>query len=130
MAVPENGLYYLEIVTPEVETVRDLFANTYGWSFQPAAPELGNAFVARLPGGSLCGIRAPMHEQEKPIIRTYIRVADVVRAAKQAESLGGRVILPPMEIPGRGKIVIFEHGGIQQGVWEVREEEGGETTTG
>ncbi len=62
MPVAENAVYYLEIVTPDVQSTADFYANAYGWQFEPEAPELGNALVAPLPGGSMCGIRAPMSD--------------------------------------------------------------------
>ncbi len=80
MTVPEHAVYYLEIVTPDVQAACDLYSKAYGWRFQAVGPELGNSFVASLPGGSLCGIRAPMHDQEKPIVRTYLRVTDIESA--------------------------------------------------
>ena len=81
MTVPEHAVHYLEIVTPDVEAACHLYGTAYGWSFQAMGAELGNSFLASLPDGSLCGIRAPMHEQEKPTVRTYVRVADVENAA-------------------------------------------------
>ncbi|MDH4049233.1 MAG: hydroxylase [Gammaproteobacteria bacterium] len=119
MSVPEHALHYLEIVTPDVDAARKLYSEAYGWRFEPAAPELGNAVVATIPGGSLCGIRAPMHEQEKPIVRTYLRVTDVKAAVRSAAKLGAEIALDFMEIPGRGRIAIYRHGGIEQGLWQV-----------
>ncbi len=121
MTVPENEIHYLEIVTPDAEAVRDFYGQAHGWQFADAAPELGHAFVATLPNGSLCGIRAPMHDQESPTVRTYIRVDDVNAATETATGLGATMCLPPMELPGRGKIAIYETGGVMQGVWQVPE---------
>ena len=72
MAVPEHSVHYLEVVTTDVGATCDLYANAYGWRFEAMGPELGNSFVASLPDGSLCGVRAPMHDQENPIVRTFI----------------------------------------------------------
>jgi len=119
MAVPENSVYYMEIVTPDVESACHLYGKAYGWRFEAMGPELGNSFVATLPGDVLCGIRAPMHEQEKPIVRTYLRVADIVTAVQEAEQLGAQIILDSMEIPEHGTIAIYLHGGIEQGLWQV-----------
>lgn len=119
MTVPENEIHYLEIITPDLEAARDLYTKAYGWSFGDRIPELGNAYVATLPNGSLCGIRAPMHEQETPITRTYLRVADIEAALAQAVELGGEVALGVMELPGQGSIAIYLLGGIQQGIWQV-----------
>ena len=119
MTVPEHEIHYLEIVTPDAETARDFYSQAYGWVFEDMAPELGHAFVASLPNGSLCGIRAPMHEQEKPTTRSYVRVADIEVSTDQAAKLGATVLLGPTEISGRGMIAIYLHGGIEQGIWQV-----------
>ena len=119
MAVPEHTVHYLEIVTPDVEAMRRLYCGAYGWGFQATGPELGNAFVAELPDGSLCGIRAPMHEEEKPTVRPYLRVADLELAIEEASQLGAQIALDSMDIPGYGRIAIYIFGGIEQGIWEV-----------
>ena len=119
MAVPEHTIYYLEIVTPDVEAACHLYGKAYGWRFEAKGPEWGNSFVATLPNGSLCGIRAPLHDQEKPIVRTYLRVTDIETAVREAGQLGAEIALEPMEIPGQGKIAIYLHGGIEQGLWQV-----------
>ena len=118
MNVSDYRVHYLEIVTPDVEAGCQLYGAAYGWSFQQR-PELGNAFVAEMPGGGLCGIRAPMHEQESPIVRPYIRVPDLTAAVKEATESGAEILLESMEIPGHGTIAIFSQGGVQHGVWQV-----------
>ena len=120
MTVPEHEIHYLEVVTPNAEGAREFYSRAYGWRFEDMAPELGNAFVASLPNGSLCGIRAPMHDPEKPTVRTYIRVADIESSIERAVELGATVALGPTEIPGRGMIAIYLYGGIEQGIWQVQ----------
>jgi predicted enzyme related to lactoylglutathione lyase len=119
MPVSEPAVYYLEIVTPAPETTRDFYAAAYGWRFAERAPELGNAFAATLPDGSMCGIRAPMHAAEQPIVRTYLRVTDVHAAVQRAEELGATIAMGATEIVGRGTFAIYFIGGIQQGLWQV-----------
>jgi len=119
MAVPEGTMHYLEIVTPDVEAARHLYSTAFGWSCEPAVPELGNAGVAILPGGSLCGIQPPLHIQEAPVVRTYIRVGNLELSTREVERLGASVLLEAMDLAGWGKISIVECGGIQQGLWQV-----------
>lgn len=119
MSVPEHTVHYLEIVTPDVESACQMYSKAYNWQFEAAKPELGNASVATLPDGSLCGIRAPMHDQETPIVRTYLRVTDINKAVQEAAQLGAQLALEPTEIPGHGTIAIYMLGGIQQGLWQV-----------
>ncbi len=119
MGVLEHTVHYLEIVADDVPAACRLYSEAYGWQFGAAVPELGNARVATLPDGSSCGIRAPMHEEEQPVVRTYVRVEDVDAAAREAERLGAEIALPPVDLPGHGRIAIYVCGGIQQGIWQV-----------
>jgi len=117
--VPEHAVYYLEIVTPDIEAAAAFYADAYGWSFEPENLVLGNARVATLPDGSLCGIRAPMHAMEQPRVRNYLRVADVDAATARAAELGAVIAGGPTELPGRGKVAIYLLGGTEQGIWQV-----------
>lgn len=119
MGVAEHAVHYLEIVTPDVEAARLLYSTAFGWHFQAPVPELGNALVATLPGGSLCGIRAPLHAAETPVVRPYVRVADLERATREAGRSGATILLESMVLAGWGRISIVEVGGIQQGLWQV-----------
>lgn len=119
MAVHEHAVHYIEIVTPDVEAVCSLYEQAYGWHFQPMKPELGNAFVTKLPEGALCGIRAPMHTEEKPCVRTYVRVTDIEITVQRVSQLGAKILLERMEIPGHGIIAIYLHGGIEHGIWQI-----------
>ena len=75
--------------------------------------------MAAPSNGSLCGIRAPMHELEKPTVRTYVRVTDIYASIQKAGELGAVVALEPTEIPGRGMIAIYLYGGVEQGMWQL-----------
>lgn len=112
-------IYYLEIVTPDVDAVVASYEKLDGASFSAAEPGLGNARVAEIAGGGRIGVRAPMHDAETPVVRPYILVKDIDAAAKAAEEAGAEIAHPPMEIPDFGKFAIYIQGGMQQGLWEV-----------
>ena len=117
--VPDHGIYYLEIVTPDAGAMRDFYREAFGYEFSEGTPELGGAYFATLPGGSLLGIRGPLRPTEEPILRNYLKVEDIHRATKRAEELGAEIALGPTEIAGRGQIAIYLLGGIEQGIWQV-----------
>jgi hypothetical protein len=56
---------YLEIVTPDVDSVCATYAKLHGVRFNQPEAGLGNARTAPLPGGGLLGVRAPIHETEE-----------------------------------------------------------------
>ncbi len=111
-------VYYLEIVTPEVDAVCTTYATLYGGNFSEPVAVLGNARTISMPGGWMVGVRAPMHEAEEPVVRPYILVEDIEKAAQAIEENGGEIAHPPMELPGQGTFAIFIQGGIQHGVWQ------------
>ncbi len=109
---------YLEIVTPEVSKTCETLAKMHGVTFGEPVPALGNARTAALAGGGRIGVRAPMSDNETPVVRPYVLVQDINAAVKAAEEAGAEVAIARMEIPGEGIIAIYFLAGIEHGLWE------------
>ena len=114
-------IQYLEIVTPDVSAVCATYARVHRVTFSEPDAGLGNARTAVLPNGGLLGVRAPMHEAEKPVVRPYLLVQDIQAAVQAAEAAGGKIAHPPLEIPGHGTFAIFIQGGLHHGLWQIPE---------
>lgn len=112
-------VHYLEIVTEEVEATCAAYEKLHGVNFCEGDPGLGNARTTTLANGGMIGVRAPMHESEEPIARTYLLVDDIDAAIEAAVRAGGEIALPPMELPGHGRCAIYLQGGNQHGLWQV-----------
>ena len=112
-------VHYLEIVTNDVETVCTLYSNMHGVTFGDSDENLGGARTARLASGATLGVRAPMHDAEKPVVRPYILVKDIEATVEAAADSGAEIAVSPMEIPGRGKCAIVIQGGIESGLWQL-----------
>ncbi|WP_372356473.1 VOC family protein [Xanthomonas sp. NCPPB 3443] len=108
---------YLEIVTCNTEEVCAAYA-VQGAEFGEPVPELGNARTAHLAGGGLVGVRAPLRESERPVVRPYWLVEDIESAVSAIVEAGGTVAVPPMELPGRGRCAIYLLGGNDHGLWQ------------
>lgn len=111
-------VFYLEIVTKDVDAVCAAYAAALGVEFGKPDAGLGNARTARMPGGGMVGVRAPMRETEEPIVRPYWLVDDIKASLAAAEKSGGQVAHPPLEIPGHGTFAIYIQGGINHGLWQ------------
>lgn len=112
------GIHYLEIVTPDVAAQCAALERVHGFSFGPEVADLGQARVAKAADGSLIGVRAPLAEHEKPIVRTYLEVQDIEKAVKDAEAAGGVVAYPPTRQGDTGTWAIYFLGDIQHGLWQ------------
>jgi len=110
---------YLEVVAADVDATCAALENLHGVRFGEPEAALGNARTATLEGGGRVGVRAPMREDEAPVVRPYVLVDDIEAAVKAAEAAGGQVAMPATEIPGHGKFAIYFQGGIQYGLWEL-----------
>lgn len=112
-------VYYLEIVTTDVDATCALFSQMYAMAFGDADPSLGGARTVRLTNGRLLGVRAQMNEDERPVTRPYILVEDIEAAVAAAASAGAEITVPPMSIPGHGTCAIIYQSGIESGLWQV-----------
>ncbi len=111
-------VYYLEIVTKDVEGICAAYTAAAGAKFGGPDAGLGNARTASLPGGGMVGVRAPMRESEEPIVRPYWLVKDIKKAVAAAKKAGGKVAMEPTEIPGHGTFAIYVQGGVDHGLWQ------------
>jgi predicted enzyme related to lactoylglutathione lyase len=111
-------IHYLEIVTRDVDAVCNAYAAASGAVFGDPNASFGNARLASLTGGGFIGVRAPMHEAEKPIVRPYWLVKDIAAAFSAALEAGGEEAHPPLEVPGHGTFAIHIHGGVHHGLWQ------------
>lgn len=112
-------VYYLEIVTTDVDATCSLYSQLYAMAFDDPDPSLGGARTARLASGGLLGVRAPMNDDERPVTRPYFLVDDIEAAVEAAASAGAEITLPPMSIPGHGTCAIIYQSGIESGLWQV-----------
>lgn len=112
------GVHYLEIVCRDVPAQCAALKRVHGLSFGPFVADLGQARVAEAPGGTRIGVRAPLAEHEQPIIRTYLAVDDIARAAKEAEAAGAVIAYPPTRQGDTGTWAIYILGDVQMGLWQ------------
>ena len=62
-------IQYLEIVTPDVNAVCEMYAQVHGVRFGESDQSLGGARTAKLANGGMLGVRAPLRDTENPVVR-------------------------------------------------------------
>jgi len=112
-------IYYLEIVTPDVDAACRLYSSMYGVTFGDPDPNLGGSRTADLDGAGMLGVRAPLRDSETPVVRPYVLVEDINAAISAASEAGAEIAMMPTEIPEHGQFAILIHGGIESGLWQT-----------
>ena len=112
-------IHYLEIVTPDVDAVCETYSKLHDLKFGESDPNLGGARTAKMASGGMLGVRAPMRDDEKPVVRHYILVEDIQATVDAAAKSGALVALPPMALAGHGTCAIVIQGGIETGFWQL-----------
>ena len=112
-------IQYLEIVTKDVGAVCAAYAGAHKVQFGEPVAGLGNARTATLAGGGFVGVRAPLRATEEPVVRPYWLVDDIAAAVAAMVQAGGKLAVPPMEIPGHGMFAICLQGGNDHGLWQL-----------
>ncbi|EPO0026885.1 VOC family protein [Vibrio alginolyticus] len=112
-------VHYLEIVTPDVESVCKAYELAQNSSFGEPDEMLGGARTSELSDGSIVGVRAPLRDNETPVVRPYCLVDDIEKAVAQVKEQGAEIAVPPLEIPNKGKFAIYILGSIEHGFWQL-----------
>ncbi|MEM1175922.1 MAG: hydroxylase [Pseudomonadota bacterium] len=112
-------IQYLEVVTPNVDAVCEMYTQTHGVEFGDSDMSLGGARTATLEGGGMVGVRGPLRDDEGPLVRPYMLVDDIQASVDAATQAGAQLALPPMELGTHGTCAIVIHGGIECGFWQL-----------
>ena len=94
-----HPVVHVEILGVDAARLQRFYADLFGWpvtlnpagyGYVPVAP----ATPVRLTGG------IGASPQRQPLVVFYVKVDDPAAILKRAESLGGRIVMPPVDVPG------------------------------
>ncbi|GAB1436151.1 hypothetical protein MASR2M32_23950 [Sphaerotilus sulfidivorans] len=112
--VNTHGVFsWNELMTPDPARAADFYHQLFGWTFQTRAmPDLPEGYrVAHLEGEPVAGIM-PMPPDAPPAMPphwgSYVTVDNVDETAGECAALGGRVLLPPTDIPEIGRFAMLQ----------------------
>lgn len=104
-----NPVMHFEVMASQnVDAVRRFYAEAFGWKINADNP----MNYGLVDTGAGIGIRGGIGEPMPggPSYATfYIAVDDLARALEKIESLGGKTVMPPMDVPdGSVSIAMFK----------------------
>jgi uncharacterized protein len=107
----QHGAFsWCELMTTDVKGAEAFYSKLFGWTMEDG-PVAGIEYrVVSAGGQSIGGLTnlPPNMQQVPPLWGTYVTVEDVDATAKMAEALGGKVLMPPHDIPTVGKFVLLQ----------------------
>jgi len=110
----ENGtLCWNELYTNNIDAAGKFYVNTLGWKTKAMdMGPMGTYTLFSVPGsesniGGMMNM-PPNMKNVPPHWLVYLEVADCDVATSKATSLGGKVVMPPMDIPNVGRFSIVQ----------------------
>ncbi len=114
----QHGAFsWFELMTSDVEAAKSFYSEIFGWQYEKFSSAPGMDYqVIKVNGEEVAGMMKIPEESEghPPAWGTYITVDNVDETVKQVESLGGKILMPPTDIPevGRFSVIIDPQGAI------------------
>ena len=107
----KHGVFsWAELATTDVEGAKRFYNDLLGWTTEPAPVE-GMSYTLVKVGdervGGIMGTKCGAMEMP-PHWGIYITVDDVDSTARRSEALGGKVVVPPTDIPKVGRFSVIE----------------------
>lgn len=114
---PKPGsIVHIELPCNDTPRAKKFYGDLFGWTFEEI-PEMDYTLfeAGNGPGG---GLFVP-EEFNPGGALNYILVEDVEAKAKEVESAGGKILVPPAEVPGQGWFAVFEDPeGTKMALWK------------
>jgi predicted enzyme related to lactoylglutathione lyase len=109
-AMKQHGAFsWNELVTTDVAGAKAFYGALLGWELRDEqTPDMTYTTIKAgdKPVGGLMAM--PENAQNYPSMwGAYVTVDDVDKQIKHAEKLGGKIILPPKEIPNVGRFAVI-----------------------
>ena len=103
----QNPFIWHELVTPDQETSGAFFSKLLGWELKKVdAGEFGTYTLFQKEGQDIAGMMNPTPDTpgNGSYWHSYIAVEDIDHCAQQTAALGGKVLVPPHDVPDVGRI--------------------------
>jgi uncharacterized protein len=110
--VNEVGAWcWSELATADLERAAAFYGELFGWTLDAAEAEIPRAAFS-LGERLIAGVHAAQPMETAGAWQVVFRVESSEAAARRAEELGARVLLPPMEIPIGALTVVADPSGV------------------
>ncbi len=109
-----GAISWSELLTTDVDGAKRFYQSLFGWTLEddPMGGEAAGMTytVAKVAGKECAGIMRipPEAEGMPPCWGLYVTVDDVDAAAAKTTEIGGKVLMPPRDIPKVGRFAVIQ----------------------
>jgi len=107
----QHGAFsWCELLTSDVAAAKAFYTKLFGWETEEMSVPGMTYTVIKAGGKEIGGIMnvPPEAKGMPPAWGSYVTVDDVDRTAKAAEQLGGKILMPPQDIPDVGRFCVIQ----------------------
>lgn len=102
-----HGLFSMhELITTDLASAKEFYGELFDWTFTETKTIYGNPYLVVHREGTIVGgmmlKEGNVSDDVMPCWDPYITVNNVEASAKRIEKLGGKIIIPPTDIPKLG----------------------------
>ena len=94
-----HPVVHVEILGADAPRLQRFYAELFGWKITLNPVGYGYVPVAPTPPVTVTDGIGPS-PQRQPLTVFYVKVDDPIAVLKKVEALGGRVVMPPVDVPG------------------------------
>ncbi len=106
-----GAVSWVELMTPDTEASVKFYTELFGWTTKKEAMSDGSEYITFSVAGKDVGGISPIPKDSPnipPYWGMYITVTDVDATVKQAETLGAKTLVPPMDVPNVGRFAVLQ----------------------
>lgn len=106
--------YWNELMTRNAEQAKSFYGGAVGWSFEAMPMAEGTYWVAKMgdtPVGGVFTMSGKDFEGVPEHWMSYLAVDNVDARLEKATAAGAKIMRPPFEVPGVGRIAIVQEPG-------------------
>ena len=99
-----------ELMTTDVAAAKRFYNQIFGWEFTDEQMEEGTYTIVKVDGKEIAGMMKmpPEAGDAHPAWGVYVTVTDVDDTARKVADLGGKIFVPPRDIPNVGRFCVFQ----------------------
>jgi len=115
-----NPVVHFEIGCRDSTKTQKFFSELFNWQIEPTGPA---AMISTGTDDGIAGHITALGHEPHNYVTVYVQVDDLQAYLDKAESLGGKTVVPPAEVPGMGQFAwMSDLDGNTIGLWKPLEQ--------